>query len=134
MDQPHEHLNLESLICQVERLDSSVLVVSYDRESDTLMVHFYGRGVPGVSDPLTDEFMLRLDRDRKRVIGVQIERFLSRVVHDHPRLLDLLDIADLRGITLEEVARLRRETAQHRKQSTITTMLAEVPAFSSAAD
>ncbi|HEU0114250.1 MAG TPA: hypothetical protein VFQ80_06225, partial [Thermomicrobiales bacterium] len=42
-------------------------------------------------------------------IGVQIEGFLARAVQDEPALLDMLDIADLCGMTPEEVGRLRRD-------------------------
>ena len=96
--------------------DPTHVVFSYDRESDTLMIHFYGRGLRGVSVHVQDGWYVRKDRDRQRVIGLQIEGFLARVVREDPWLLDALDLAELRGISLEEVARLRREMALERRE------------------
>jgi len=63
-----------------------------------------------------------MDRDRRRVIALQIEGFLASVVRDHPALLDALDLAELRGITQDEVALLRREIAAgtQRRASVVT--------------
>ncbi len=65
--------------------------------------------------PIQDGWYVRKNRDRRRVIGVQIEGFLARVVREDPWLLDALDLAELRGISLEEEARLRRDVAQERR-------------------
>lgn len=89
-------------------LDLSAVVLSYDRESDTLMVPLHGRGEPGIRVVIDDHFLVRLDRRRERVVGFQIEGFLASVVRQHLQFLDALDVADLRGITLEGAARLRR--------------------------
>lgn len=118
----------------LDTLDLGKVVLSYDRESDTLMIHLHGRGQPGVSRHVTDEFMIRLGRDRQTVLDFQIEHFLSRVVHEHPKLLDVLDIAELRGITIEEVARLRRDVASTQKRETIAEVIAEFSPFDPAAD
>jgi hypothetical protein len=125
---------LAALRSEVDEIDLSKLVLSYDRESDTLMVHFHGRGQPGVSRHVTDEFMIRLSPDRTKVVGVQIEHFLSLVVPEHPRMLDALDIAELRGITIEEVAQIRRDVATNQKRETIAEVIAEFSPVDSAAD
>jgi hypothetical protein len=75
------------------------------------MVHFYGVGLPGVSIDKGNGWFVRWDRERERPIGIQIEGFLARAVQDEPALLDALDIADLRGMTPEEVGRVRRDVA-----------------------
>lgn len=93
-------------------IDPAKVVISYDRDSDTLMVHLYGRGLPAVSIYRGDGWYMRWNREQERVVGLQLEGFLARAVLDHPDLLDALDVADLRGITLEEVARVRRDVAQ----------------------
>ncbi|HEU0114090.1 MAG TPA: hypothetical protein VFQ80_05415 [Thermomicrobiales bacterium] len=95
----------------LEQIDTTNMAVRYDRESDTLIVHFYGVGLPGVSIDKGNGWFVRRDRERGRSIGVQIEGFLARAVQGEPALLDMLDIADLRGMTPEEVGRLRRDIA-----------------------
>lgn len=93
-------------------IDPAKVVVSYDRDSDTLMVHLYGRGFPAVSIYRGDGWYMRWNREQGRVIGLQLEGFLAQAVWREPDLLDALDVADLRGITLEEIARVRCEVAQ----------------------
>ncbi|MGH2557712.1 MAG: hypothetical protein ACRDJH_01500 [Thermomicrobiales bacterium] len=125
---------LVALKSAIGEIDLNSLVLSFDRESDALMVHLYGRGQPGISHLVTDEFMIRFDPNHEKVIGIQIEHFLSLVVPEHPRLLDALDIAELRGISLEEVAQIRREVATNQKRETLDEVIAEFPPFDSAAD
>ena len=112
-------------------LNLYAVVVTYDRESDTLMLHFAGRGQPGVSIVADDDLYIRYDRERKRVLGLQIEGFLAGVAPRHPALLDVLDVldvADLRGISLEEVARLRRGFgSEQRKQAAVGEVLGHFP-------
>lgn len=97
-----------------QAFDPDRIVVGYDRDSDTLMVHFYGRGVPGISVHRGDGWYVRWNRERTCPIGLQIEEFLARAVRDEPDLLRALDLAELRGITVEEVARIRRAIARDR--------------------
>ena len=101
-------MELASLI---ERVDPSKVVFSYDHESDTLVIHLHGRGRPGVSIPVAQGWMLRLDSETDELIGVQIEGVLIRAARAHPPLLDVLDLAELRGITPDEIDRVRREVA-----------------------
>lgn len=112
----------------IDELDLSRVVVTYDHESDTLMLHFSGRGQPGISVVADDDLYVRLDRERKRVLGLQIEGFLARVVPRHPALLDVLDVADLRGISLAEVAQLRRGIGtEQRKHAAVGDVLSHFP-------
>jgi hypothetical protein len=104
----------------IDDFDFSKVSLSYDRESDTLMVHLVPRGEPGISVAIDDHLLVRLDRTRQRVLGLQIEGFLISVVRRQAKMLDGLDVAELRGITLEEVAGLRREIgADVRKTETV---------------
>ena len=115
---------------RVEDIDLSRVVVSYDRESDTLMLHLRGRGQPGISVVADDGFYVRLDRDRKQILGFQIEGFLARVARERPELLDALDVAELRGISFKEVARLRREIGTvQRKQAAVGEVIRRFPRF-----
>ncbi len=88
----------------VHSLDLSRLVISYDRDSDTLMLHFFGQRVPGVSVPFDDHLLVRMNRDRTMIIGLQIEGFLAHVARERPRLLTVLEAAELRGISRDEVS------------------------------
>lgn len=104
----------------MKEVDLSKAFLSFDRESDTLMIHLLPRGEPGITVFLDDHYAVRLDRSQKRLLGFQIEGFLIAVVREQPALLDALDVAELRGITLEEIALLRREIgAEQRKAETI---------------
>jgi hypothetical protein len=89
------------------------VVISYDRASDTLMVHLYGRGRPAVSVPIPgpverDVVFLRIDPETDELVGVQIEDFLNLYARDNPDALNLLEgPVDLRGITPADLARIR---------------------------
>lgn len=100
---------LDDLSARLLRIDLQKLVISYDHGSDTLMVHLFGRGIPGVSVPIADGWMLRLNRETDELIGIQIENLLASAARKQPRLLRVLDAAELRGITPDEIDRVRRE-------------------------
>jgi len=109
MDQDLIAKYINELLTLTTRIDPGTLVFSYDHDSDTLMVHLYGRGIPGVSVPVADGWMLRLNRETDELIGVQIENLLAGAARKQPRLLRVLDAAELRGITPDEIDRVRRE-------------------------
>jgi hypothetical protein len=114
----------------VSEIDPSRVVITYDRDADTLMLHLEGLYQPGVSVPLTDDVMVRMDRSRRRAIGLQIEHFLARVVHEHPNVLVALDAAELDGITREEVEEIKRRFGPaDRKRAAIDALLAEALAL-----
>lgn len=119
MDVAAPNIDLASPRLTIDDVDLHQVVVPCDRESDTLMIHSFGRGRPGVSVAVDDDLHLRLDRDRTRVLGMQIEGFVSRVSHERSELLDLLDSADLRGISLEQLARRRREVGNERRTQAV---------------
>jgi hypothetical protein len=102
---------LTELPSLIDRVDPSKVIFSYDHDSDTLMIHLAGRGRPGVSLPVAQGWMVRLDRETDEVIGVQIEGVLARAARTYPTLLGVLDLAELRGITLDEIDLVRREVA-----------------------
>jgi hypothetical protein len=102
---------LTELASLVDRLDPTKVIFSYDHDSDTLVIHLTGRGRPGVSLPVAQGWMLRLDRETDELIGIQIEGVLARAARVHPKLLGVLDLAELRGITPDEIDRVRREVA-----------------------
>lgn len=99
-----------------ETIDARRVRLAYWREIDTLDVDFFGPDQPAVVVPLdmpdpADEVALLVHAETEEVVGVQVEAFLLRAVRHHPHLLDLLDLAELHGITPAEVAELRRTIA-----------------------
>jgi hypothetical protein len=98
------------------------------------MVHFSGRGVPATSVVVTDDVTMRFDRAHDRVVRVQLDHFLSRVVHDYPQFLDLLDIAELRDVSPADIAQARRTVAQQQRGAVIGRLFDDLGLIASAAD
>jgi hypothetical protein len=124
MDKTGLQPTLASLI--PEDIDSGSVVITYDGDSDTLLIHFYGRGVPGVSVDAGGGAMLRMDRERKRVIGVHIEHFLSLFARDHPDVLDILDLAEVRDMSTDELAKIRREITTRHKDAILKRVIGDL--------
>lgn len=86
---------------------------SYDRDSDTMMVHFFGKSLPAVAVPIEvgpyDYVFARVDPQTERVVGVQIEDFLAFAVSAHPSLAWALGFARLNGITEAEAKEILRD-------------------------
>ena len=91
----------------IRGVDPAQAVVSYDRRSDTLLMHLYGRDRDSVSVQRGRTLYWLVDPQTEEVLGFHIEGFLARAVKDDPDLIDLLDYAELRGITPAEVRVLR---------------------------
>jgi len=115
-----------------EMLDPDGFDVSYDRLSDELLVYFSGRDFPAASFPVSDDadhIYLLGDVETGRVVGLHVEGFLAYAVKRLPPLIDLLDIADLRGITPAEVAEVRRGLmVGDRRRATLAALLTVVDA------
>ena len=79
----------------VTKLDPEKVVVRYDAPSDTLFVHFYGPGIPGISVQIDDNVFVRLDTEERRAIGVQIESYFRSAIVARPELLSLATFADI---------------------------------------
>jgi hypothetical protein len=97
---------------QPEDIDPDKVVVSFDRPSDTLLIHLFGRGRQSVSVPVAKYLYVMVDPTSEMIIGIHIEGFLGQAIKDTPEAINLLDYAELRGITLAEVRELRRATLQ----------------------
>ena len=101
---------------------------SYDRDSDTMMVHFFGAPRPAVSisiDDPDDALYVRLDRTADEVVGLQIEGFIARFIGRHPEWADTLTIARLRGITRKEAVAAAAKARQQTPQVAAVTHLLE---------
>lgn len=86
----------------------SQVVLAYDEPSDTLFVHFYGRGRPGVSVDMNGHTFVRVDAETGQVLGLQIEGALRHVAQQNPAILVLAEAA---GASSEALARVRPQTA-----------------------
>ena len=129
---------IEQAVAQLKTIGESVdpdgVVVAYDQDSDTVHIHFFGRGLPAVSLNLSEEMLIRWDRAGQRVVGLQIERFLTHVAPLHPELLDLLDVAELQGITAADIGYIRRSAAQSRRGSVLDRLVRNLDTVTTAAD
>ncbi len=99
--QAAEHRNLPLM----ENLGPDELDILYDRELDTLFVHFFGHERRAINRLAGDYAYVRVDPQTSGVMGLQIERFLRRAVKAHPELIELLRHAELRGVSFERVQR-----------------------------
>jgi hypothetical protein len=99
-----------------DTIDPEKVVIRYDRPSDTLLVHLFGLGRSSISVPIDRYLYVMADPDSEEIIGIHIEGFLAQAVKEHPRQIDILDYAELRGMTPGEVRALQREILGIRHQ------------------
>ena len=85
-----------------DEIDVERVAFHYDRVSDTLLVHFFGAALPAFSVDVNDFEYLRVELDTHRVVGLQVEAFLTRAIWEDPRYLLWAVRA---GIGLDELAR-----------------------------
>jgi hypothetical protein len=95
---------------RLEAVDPERVDIRYDLPSDTLIMHLFGRGRGSVSVPIDRYLYVMVDPDTEEIIGIHIEGFLAQAVKEHPRHIDLLDFAELRGLTPADVRELQRPT------------------------
>ena len=105
---------------RLDQLDPGRFAFDYDRPSDTLYLYFEGQPPPAVSIVVSDELLYLVDPVTERVVGLQIEAFLTRVAYRWPALLD---VAEFGGVTPEEVARVRERIApSERKRAAVASI------------
>lgn len=121
--------SLKPRMPRVEDLDPERLAFSYDDETDTLFVHFYGEPLPAVSVEVQDDAFVRVDPVTEEVVGLQIEAFLTRAVLEHPSLLKTAEIAGVPSPLIED-ARRRISPAELKREglSALVGQLHLVPA------
>jgi hypothetical protein len=126
-------------------IDPDKVVVSYDRPTDTLFIHLYGRGREAVSEVGGDYWYTLVDLRTDEVLGFQIEDFLERAVAIDPELLELLEITEVDGRTAGELRRRgypiragggaeakgahERAAMERRKRELIARLLTRRPPF-----
>lgn len=84
-------------------------IITYDRPSDTLRILLAEAHGPVWDVPRNDLVAWLVNPTTGEVVGQEVRAFLARAVGQAPRLLHVLAVAELSGITPEEVARLRRQ-------------------------
>jgi hypothetical protein len=72
----------------------------YDEESDTFLIYLYGRDLKTYSAPVhagdQDPFMLLIERDTGRIVGLHFENFIHDFVQRVPSAAKMLANADWR--------------------------------------
>ena len=111
--------SLEPKPLDLAHLDLSEATVSYDRRSDTLLIHLFGRNRDSVSVQRDRGLYLLVDPRSENIVGFQVEGLLAHGVKNEPDLIDLLDFAELRGITPAEVRAIRRRSLGARRRLAI---------------
>jgi hypothetical protein len=120
-------LGFEPVLPSREEIDPARLVITYNDAADTLYVHFFKRGEPATSIDLDEYLYLRVSRTNHRVVGLQIEGFLSYAVREHP---DWLPIAELAGIPAEEIDKARGAIAiERRREAAVMPILKQLQLF-----
>jgi hypothetical protein len=104
-----------------ETLDPKNVFVSYDRDSDTLILDLFGQGRSSISVPVNEYLYAMVDPRTEMIIGGQIEHFLSHAVKDQPEMSVFLSVAERRGITPLQVFRVLWKALGLRKA--ISTMM-----------
>ena len=110
-------------------IDPEKVVPEFDRVSDTLIVHLFGRGRPFTILPAKGLTMLLVDPETFEVIGLRVEGFLARAVYEMPVLLDL---ASFVGLGDQEVGAIRRRIASEHNIVEIVGALIAQPELASA--
>jgi hypothetical protein len=94
-------------------VDPRNFVMSYDGDMDTLMLYFFDRGRPAISVVLADSSYALVDPDTHTLIGFQIEDFSTEFVRAHPELVDVLEFAELRDMSADDVRALRQDVLSY---------------------
>lgn len=101
--------DVQVAIPDVRGSDLHRAVFNYDRPSDILLFYPYGKERPAVAAGGADNVYVLIDPDSEEFLGIQIDDFLSRAVKDRPSWFDVLDVAELQGMTIADV----RDARQH---------------------
>lgn len=106
-------------------LNPDQVVFKYDREMDTMFVHFRGLSQPGISVLLDDHRYVRLDPTTHEVIGLQFEHFLSRARSVNPAYLFLARAA---GLSQEEINAIEQGWSQQQLRRRALDWILDPPA------
>lgn len=114
MEQINTVLGFQPIIPRLGEVKPADIVVRYNADADTLSVHFFGLGQAAVSVDVNEYLYLRVNRESRRIVGIQIEGYLEFAVRDDPRWLAW---ADLAGIDAQIIERVRSEISADKKRT-----------------
>lgn len=102
-----------------EDLERMSPTLRYNRASDTLMIYLYGAPEAAISVDAGDDYTyFRVHPETHEVVGLQIEHFLSELVHEVPQALVF---AELAGISHAEIEALREKvTPENRSRAAVS--------------
>ncbi len=107
----NESLSVRPRQPDLATIDPRNLGAEYDRESDRLIVQFFGRGRPAVMLHTGGVADYWLDPETHEIIGLQVEGYLTQAVYQLPLLLDLAEFVGLAG---DEVTPIRQRISRER--------------------
>jgi hypothetical protein len=112
------------------------VIHAYDRESDTLIIHLFGRGRPATVLQTGRAIDLLIDPVTHDIVGLQIEGFLAAAVRQQPQLLELIEIAkgagQELGIAQAEIDAIRQRIPPERRLRGALEALLQAPSLASA--
>lgn len=111
-----------ALPIDLDALPVDSLIFDYDRESDTLLVHFYGRSRSAVSIEAGDHAYVRLDRAADRIVGLHLEHFRSAVVPNHHELLAHAAVYGIAPAPAESITTTTRAAATTRRRAALSAL------------
>ena len=113
-------LAYEPTMPQVHDLDAEQIVVRYNDERDSLYIFFSNPPAAAISVDLNEYRYLRVDDQTQRVVGVQIEGYLTSAVERDPRWLVWGELADIPYDKLDD-AKQRIGVNRRRESALLTT-------------
>ena len=109
-----ELMSFEPIRPNLDEIDMDLSQMTYDEDTDTLIMYLAGEPQPAVSVNVDANHFLLVDPETQIVVGVQIEGFMRTVVVNDPFLLE---VAELAGVPARAIEQARgRITPQIRKQ------------------
>lgn len=133
MDQTETTRMIRLLDEAITAADPDRIRFVYDGDSDTLLIHLFGQGLPAVSLRMPGEAMLRYDRVNDRVVGIHIEHFLADVVPLHPDLIDLLGVAELRDMPEDARGSIPRPVTAEQRSDAVKRLVGDLTKLAAAA-
>lgn len=133
MDQTETTRMIRLLREAIDAADTEGIRFVYDGDSDTLLIHLFGKGLPAVSLRMPGDVMVRYDRVNDRVVGIHVEHFLADVVPNHPRLVDLLGVAELRDMPEDARRSIPRPVTAERRSDSVKRLVRELTKLAAAA-
>jgi len=109
-----ELMSFEPIRPNLDEIDVDLIQMSYDEDTDTLLMYLSGEPQPAVSVNVDANHFLLVDPETQVVVGFQIEGFMRTVVVSDPFLVEVAELAGVPAGIIEQAR--ARITPQIRKQ------------------